>query len=383
MSARPLPAQSRPSIVEQVIRADVRTMHAYAVPDATGFVKLDAMENPFGLPDALRSDLARRLAELAVNRYPPPRADALRATLRRVMKVPPTCDVLLGNGSDELISLLCIAVARDGASVLSLAPGFAMFALSTAFARLAHVQVALRPDFTLDRDATVAALRAHRPALAFIAYPNNPTGNRFERADVEAVIVAARATDTLVVVDEAYRAFASDSFMPDLPRHDNLLVLRTVSKSGLAGVRLGYLCGPSAWLDELDKVRPPYNINVLTQCAATFALEHVDVLDAQAAVLRVERERLMDALRAIDGIEPFASQANFILFRVRGDDPAVASAVFEALKRRRVLIKDLSRSHPLCANALRVTVSTPDENAVFVDALVASLQEVSATNSPQ
>ena len=364
------------TLVHHVVRDDVRAMHAYAVADATGLVKLDAMENPFGLPDALRAELARRLADVALNRYPPPRADVLRATLRRVMKVPAGCDVLLGNGSDELISLLCMAVARHGASVLSLAPGFAMFALSTAFARLKAVQVPLGPGFALDRDATIAALREHRPVLAFVAYPNNPTGNLFDRADVEAVIEVARETGTLVVVDEAYQAFASDTFIADLPRHDNLLVLRTVSKSGLAGVRLGYLCGSPAWLDELDKVRPPYNINVLTQCAVQFALEHVDVLDAQAAVLKTEREGLAAALRAIDGIEPFESDANFILFRVAGAGPTAATTVFEALKRRRVLVKDLSRSHPLCTNALRVTVSTPEENAVFLEALVSSLQEV-------
>jgi histidinol-phosphate aminotransferase len=375
MSPKPQPV---PSFVDRVIRADVRAMHAYAVPDATGFVKLDAMENPFALPDALRDELGRRLAAASLNRYPAPRADTLRATIRRVMHVPDGCDVLLGNGSDELISLLCMAVARDGASVLSIAPGFAMFALSTQFARLDHVAVPLCADFSLDSAAVIDALRARRPALAFIAYPNNPTGNRFERADVEAVIEAARETDTLVVVDEAYNAFASDGFLADLPQHHNLLVLRTVSKSGLAGVRLGYLCGSAAWLGEIDKVRPPYNINVLTQCAVQFALEHVDVLDAQAALLRDERTRLMAALQAIDGVTPFPSDANFILFRVEHDDPTAATQVFDALKRRHVLVKDLSRSHPLCANALRVTVSTPEENDVFLAALASSLQELTA-----
>ena len=192
----------------------------------------------------------------------------------------------------------------------------------------------------------------------------------------EAVIVAARATGTLVVVDEAYRAFASDSFLDDLPRHDNLLVLRTVSKSGLAGARLGYLCGAPRWLVEIDKVRPPYNINVLTQCAVEFALAHHDVLDGQAALLRAERARLLDALGALPSVEPFVSDANFVLFRIDSEDPSAASRVFEALKRRRVLIKDLSRMHPLCRNALRVTVSTPDENALFLDALAAALREV-------
>ena len=368
------------ALIARVIRDDVRAMHAYAVPDATGYLKLDAMENPYALPSDLRDELGRRLAALAVNRYPAPRADALRETIRRVMRVPASCDVLLGNGSDELISLACMAVARDGASVLSLVPGFAMFELSVRFARLAHIAVPLQRDFTLDRDATIAALERHRPALAFIAYPNNPTGNRFARAEVEAVIVAARTTGTLVVVDEAYQSFASDTFMDDLPAHDNLLVLRTVSKSGLAGVRLGYLTGSPAWLAELDKIRPPYNINAYTQCAVAFALEHADVLDAQAERLKAERGRLAEALGRIEGIAPFPSDANFILFRVAGDDGA-ASLVFDALKRRRVLIKDLSRMHPLCANALRVTVSSPEENDRFLEALVSALREVAPTTS--
>lgn len=364
------------SLIASVIRDDVRRMHAYAVPDATGFVKLDAMENPFTLPANLQVELTAQLATLALNRYPPPRADALRAVIKRVMDVPDGCDVLLGNGSDELISLLCMAVAGDGVAVLSLVPGFAMFALSTALARLEHVTVPLRADFSLDRDATIAALRTHRPAVAFIAYPNNPTGNRFERGDVEAVVVAARETGSLVVVDEAYRAFASDSFMNALPAHDNLLVLRTVSKSGLAGVRLGYLCGAPAWLEEIDKVRPPYNINVLTQCAVEFALEHHAVLDAQAAVLRAERAVLMAALQRMDRVTAFPSDANFVLFRVDGPDLGAATRVFDALRSRRILIKDLSHGHPLCANALRVTVSTPEENALFLEALASSLQEV-------
>lgn len=366
--------------VEGVIRADVRAMHAYAVADATGFVKLDAMENPYALPAVLREELGKRLAGVAMNRYPIPRADGLRATIRGVMQVPDGCDVMLGNGSDELITLLCAAVARDGAAVLSLVPGFVMFELSARIARLEHVAVPLKSDFSLDRDTTIAALRTHRPALAFIARPNNPTGNLFARPDVEAIVIAARETGTLVVVDEAYHAFASDSFMPDLPHHDNLLVLRTVSKSGLAGARLGYLAGSPRWLDELDKIRPPYNINVFTQCAVRFALERHEVLDTQAAILRGERGKLFEALQAMAGVTPFPSDANFILFRVESTganvDRTAASRVHEALKRRRVLVKDVSGAHPLCTNALRVTVSTPEENALFLDALASALPEL-------
>ncbi len=368
-------------LIERVIRDDVRAMHAYAVADAGGFVKLDAMENPYALPDDLRASLGERLAALALNRYPSPRADALRARLRDVTRLPAGHDVLLGNGSDELISLVYAAAARDGGSVLSMVPGFAMFELSAKIARLSHVGVPLRDDFSLDRDATVEALRAHRPAVAFIAYPNNPTGNLFDRRHVEDVIDAARATDTLVVIDEAYAAFASDSFVADLARHGNLLVLRTVSKSGLAGARLGYLCGSRGWLAEIDKVRPPYNINVFTQCAVEFALAHHDVLDRQAGQLRAERARLQRSLATLPSITAFPSDANFVLFRVDSARPDAATRVFEGLKRRRVLIKDLSHGHPLCANALRVTVSTPEENAIFLEALASALREILPMNA--
>jgi histidinol-phosphate aminotransferase len=375
MSAQPQAIVAKSTILDRVIRDDVRRMQAYAVPDATGLVKLDVMENPYELPHALREELGRRLASVALNRYPEPRADALRALLKRQMRVPDGCDVLLGNGSDELISIILMAAACDGASVLSLVPGFSMFTLSTRFARLESVAVPLAADFALDRAATIDALRKHRPVVAFIAYPNNPTGNRFDHADVEAVIAVAAETRTLVVVDEAYQAFASDSFMADLPAHDNLLVLRTVSKSGLAGARLGYLCGAPAWIEQLDKVRPPFNVNVFTQCAVTFALEHADVLEAQAATLRAERTRLMATLQSLPGVTPFPSDANFILFRVEGTAADRATRVFDGLLRAGVLIKDLSHAHPLCAHCLRVTVSTPAENALFVAALTSALHE--------
>lgn len=362
-------------LVASVIRDDIRKLTPYAVQDATGLVKLDAMESPYALPDDLRGELGRRLAALAINRYPAPRADALRDTIKRVMRVPETCDVLLGNGSDELIGLIATATAQAGAAILSLSPGFAMFELSALLARVRFIAVPLAADFTLRRDATIAAIEEHRPTVVFVAYPNNPTGNLFARADVEALIAATREVGGLVVVDEAYHAFASDSFMPDLTRHDNLVVLRTLSKSGLAGARLGYLSGSASWLAEFDKVRPPYNVNVFSQCAVRFALENHDVLEAQAAALRAERARLFDALGAIARVTPFPSDANFILFRIDHDDPDAATRVFAAIKRRGVLIKNVSRVSPLCANCLRVTVSTAAENALFLDALSLSLTE--------
>ena len=348
-----------------IVRPDILAIGAYAVPDATGYVKLDAMENPYTLPAELRTELARRLADVALNRYPQPTSDALRARIRRVFAVPAGSEILLGNGSDELIDIIAVACARPGATLISLAPSFVMYEVSARFAGLRYVPVDLDPDFTLDLPRLLAAIAEHRPAVVYLAYPNNPTGTLYPRAAVEAVLAAAPG---LVVIDEAYQAFAGDSFMADLPRWPNLVVMRTVSKSGLAGARLGYLAGDPEWLREFDKVRPPYNINVLTQTAVVFALEHHALLDEQAARLRAERGRLAATLAALPGVTVFPSDGNFLLLRVAG-----AATVFERLKSRKVLVKFLGKAHPLLADCLRVTVSTPEENAVFLEAFRASL----------
>lgn len=361
-----------PSLIERIIRDDVRAMGAYHVADSHGLVKLDAMENPYRLPPALREQLGKRLSEVALNRYPVPTSEALRARLKTVMEVPAGMDILLGNGSDEIISMLAMAAARPGAKVLAPVPGFVMYAISAQFAGLEFVGVPLRADFTLDRAAMLAAMATHQPAIIYLAYPNNPTGNLFDAADMAAIVRAANGEvcQSLVVVDEAYQPFAQDSWMPRLADFGNLLVMRTVSKLGLAGIRLGYMAGAPAWLEQLDKVRPPYNINVLTEATALFALEHVDVLDEQAAQLRDERARLAAALGALPGVTVFPSDANFLLLRVPD-----AAQTFDRLLARKVLIKNVSKMHALLANCLRVTVSTPEENAQFLEAFVASLQD--------
>jgi len=367
------PAQtSLDDLLAHIVRDDVRAMGAYHVPDATGMVKLDAMENPYSLPAMLRDALGKRLAEVALNRYPVPTADALKAQLKQVMHVPAGAEVLLGNGSDEIISLIAIAAAKPGATVLAPVPGFVMYAMSAQLLGLKFVGVLLKADLTLDRDAMLAAMAEHQPAVIYLAYPNNPTGNLFDAADMDAIIRAARGPvcQSLVVVDEAYQPFAQHSWMPRLRDFDHLLVMRTVSKLGLAGIRLGYVAGHPKWIAELDKVRPPYNVNVLTEATAQFMLEHVDVLDAQAATLRAERTKLIDALSAHPGVTVFPSAANFILLRVPD-----AAALFERLLNRRILIKNVSKMHPLLTNCLRVTVSNPEENAQFIDAFAASMQE--------
>jgi len=360
----------------QRIRPEVRAMHAYLVQDAEGMVKLDAMENPFPLPPGLQEALGRRLGALALNRYPGPRLHDLRAALAAYAGVPKGFDLMLGNGSDELISLLAMACALPGASVLAPEPGFVMYAMSAQLQGLAYHGVPLTPDFELDEAAMLAAIEAHRPAITYLAYPNNPTANLWDDAVIERLVEAVGRQGGLVVIDEAYQPFASRSYIDRLARHHHVLLMRTLSKFGLAGVRLGYLIGPRALVAELDKVRPPYNISVLNSECALFAIEHADVFAVQAAELRVQRGLLLEALGRLPGVRAFASEANMILLRVQGRDGAdsgAAGRVFEGMKARQVLVKNVSKMHPLLANCLRLTVGTAEENAQMLAALKASL----------
>jgi histidinol-phosphate aminotransferase len=353
------------TLKQRFIRQDVQSMHGYAIQPSAGMVKLDAMENPFRLPPALREQLGARLAEVAINRYPGERIADLRAALARHAEMPEGFDLILGNGSDELISLLAMACDVPGATILAPLPGFVMYEMSARLQGLRFIGVPLTADFELDEAAMLAAIEQHQPAIVYIAYPNNPTANLFDDAVVERIVQAAPG---LVVFDEAYQPFASRSYVPRAARHPHVLVMRTLSKFGLAGVRLGYLMGPKALVAEVDKVRPPYNVSVLNAEAALFALEHDDEFARQAALLRRERARLAAALATMPGLRPFPSEANMILVRVPD-----AAAVFEGLKKRRVLVKNVSKVHPLLADCLRLTVGTPDENDLMIEALKASL----------
>lgn len=350
------------------VRPQVRALSAYHVPDASGLVKLDAMENPYGWPQELVEGWLGRLRQVSLNRYPDPEARGLKRRLRRAFALPDAAGLVLGNGSDELIQMLAMAVGGPRRTVLAPEPTFVMYRMIAAFTGTRYVGVPLRGDgFGLDMDAMVAALERDRPALVFLAYPNNPTGNLFDAAEMRTL---AERAPGLVVVDEAYCAFTEASFLEAVAEYDNVLVLRTVSKIGLAGLRLGLLVGPTAWLDEIDKVRLPYNINVLTQGSAEFALEHKAVLDEQSARIRSDRERLFAELAALPGVEPFPSEANFILFRAPRER---ADALFQGLLEAGVLIKNLSGAGGALADCLRVTVGRPEENTRFLEALRALL----------
>jgi histidinol-phosphate aminotransferase len=353
--------------IARTIRQDVTSSAGYAIQPSAGMVKLDAMENPFSLPPALKRALGERLAEVAINRYPVNKGE-VAAALTQHFEVPAGCKLIVGNGSDELIDLLSVACDVPGSTLLAPLPGFVMYEMSARLRGLKFVGVPLTADFELDEAAMLSAIEQARPALTYIAYPNNPTGNLFDEAVVQKIVNAVGEQNGLVVFDEAYQPFSSRTWMPKLATHEHVLILRTLSKFGLAGVRMGYLAGAAALVEQIDKVSPPYNISALNAAATLFALEHAEVFAGQAEILRRERQRLMISLRGMPGVTVFPSEANMILVRVPDSKRA-----FEGLKQRRVLVKHIAGLHPLLANCLRLTVGAPEENTMMIDALKESL----------
>jgi len=354
--------------LQHTLRQDVKSMHAYAIQDSRGLIKLDAMENPYTLAPELQRELGERLGRLAINRYPAQSSAAVVAELSKFVQLPAGCKLMLGNGSDELIDIMSVACDVPGATMLAPLPGFVMYAMSAQLRGLKFVGVPLTADFELDEAAMLAAIEMHRPAITYIAYPNNPTANLFDDRIIDRIVAAVGAQQGLVVFDEAYQPFSSRSWMQRMAGFDHVLVLRTMSKFGLAGVRMGYLCGPAALIDEIDKVRPPYNISVLNAEATLFALEHADEYQRQAQLLCAQRQRLLAILSDLPAVQAFPSEANMVLVRVPD-----SQRTFEGMKSRGVLVKHIAGLHPLLHNCLRLTVGTAEENTAMMQALKESL----------
>ncbi len=349
--------------IQQWVRPEIRALHAYHVPPAAGMIKLDAMENPYRWPESMLEAWLLKLRDVAINRYPDPQAQAVKDGLRREMGVPAGQDILLGNGSDEIIQMLALLVMGRGRCVLAPEPGFVMYRMIATLTGLDYLGVPLDANFDLDTEAMLSAIQQHQPALIFLALPNNPTGNVFSVDRVRAVIEAAEG---LVILDEAYTAFTDHDHLSFVQDYDNVLVMRTLSKVGLAGLRLGLLIGANDWLAEIEKIRLPYNINVLTQLSAEFALENFQVMRQQTALIRAERERLISELRGIDTLHVWPSEANFVLVRTPAGK---ARDVFEFLKQRNILVKCLDGAHVQLADCLRLTVGEPGDSDLLLAAL--------------
>ncbi len=357
--------------IRELLRPEVLALSAYHVPDSKGYIKLDAMENPYAWPEDMVAEWLERLRGAEPNRYPDPACEKLKAALKQANGVPDGAELLLGNGSDEIIQIILMAVAGPEVRVLAPEPTFVMYRQIAASLGLRFVGVPLREDdFGLDTDAMLAAIHEHKPAVVFLAYPNNPTGNLFDAVAIERILASAPG---LVVVDEAYAPYADASFMSKIPEFGHLLVMRTLSKLGLAGLRLGFLAGGKDWIDQLDKIRLPYNINVLTRISAEFALEKQTVFDGQVRCLLRDRQWLAEALAKLDAIRVYDSHANFILIKLLRHE---APRIFQELKAAGILVKNLHPAGGPLAHCLRITVGTPEENQRFIEDLERLLRYV-------
>ncbi len=340
-----------------LVRPAVRKLAAYHIDETPVRVKLDAMENPFVLPITVRKEIGKATTQALINRYPDPTAKKLKQAIARLWKMDPE-RMLLGNGSDELIQAIILAF---GGPVLAPTPSFAMYELSARALSQDVVTVPLTDEFDLDADSIIKAAKRSKAKVIFLACPNNPTGNRFSDAAVRKVLENVNA---IVVIDEAYYSFSGRTFLKFLSNHPNMIILRTLSKIGLAGLRVGVLTASKDIVAELNKIRLPYNINTLSQAAGLVALRHASTLDKQISLLISERRKLYNILLRMPGVTPFPTETNFVLLWIEKD----ATKVFQALKKRGILVKNLDRPGRL-KGCLRVTIGTPQENKEFLKTL--------------
>ncbi len=342
--------------VQSLVREEVANQKAYSIEDTPARVKLDANENPYPLPPRLRSKLSAAMRSVELHHYPEPGSTSLRRAYAKHFGVDEDM-ILIGNGSDEAIAILCTTMARPGATILIPVPTFAMYRISALNNGYRVLEAPLDEQGDLDIEVMEQQLRTDKPAITFLSYPNNPTGGCFRADRVERLI---KASPGVVVVDEAYFHFSGRTFLPKLKQYDRLVILRTLSKVGLAAMRIGFLIGAPELVRELNKVRLPYNMNALSQVAAAFYLEHETAFLEQTARIRQERERLMRSLCSIRGVQACPTDANFIFFccKFREDD------VYQALLREGILVKKFSR--PGAASGIRVTVGTRKENGEFL-----------------
>lgn len=353
------------NLISTVFRKEVLELSAYKVADSHNLIKLDAMENPYTWPEEIKQEWLAIIKDCPINRYPDPECRSLASVIKETNQIPQQSEILLGNGSDEIIQLLLMALPSN-ACVLAPSPGFVMYQQVAVSLRLNYQGVPLLADnFELDLDVMLDVIRVDQPPVIFLAYPNNPTGNLFDANAIETIIKTAPG---LVVLDEAYAPFANASFIDKLPEYQNLLVMRTVSKLGLAGLRLGYIAGNKNIVEQLNNIRLPYNINSLTQVTAEFALRNQALFDQQTQQICRDRATVLKQLNQLTGITAYPSSANFILFKTKENQ---ATVIFEGLKKQGVLIKNLSPQGGLLVDCLRVTIGKAEENEVFLDALCA------------
>ena len=346
--------------VRTLIKKEVREQECYRADIMSYRAKMDANESPFSLSPLLRKKLFEEIKKVSLNRYPEPGAPLLRKRFAEYYGVADNM-IMIGNGSDELIQILCTALVNSSSVVMVPSPTFAMYRIIASTSGHAVAEVPLNASFDLDLDAMLNRIAKDIPVLTFLSYPNSPTSNCFIEKSVAAIVEASTG---IVVVDEAYGSFAGKTLVPLLKKYDNLVILKTLSKVGLAAMRIGFLIGSPFLIHELDKVRLPYNINTMSQVAAGFYLDHIDTFFSQTKDIIAGREELLDALGKIESVHPNPSDANFIFFSCDFD----TDNIYSLLAEEGILIKNLN-SPGVMKNCMRVTVGNSEENQEFLKAL--------------
>ena len=325
-------------------------------------VMISANENPLDVPAGVRRKIEHALRRVPFNRYPDPMANGVRDAIAQANGLDRE-QVLMGNGGDELLFDLALAWGGPGRTFLNMPPTFSVYGYNAMLTNTKVVEVPRRVDFSVDEDAVCERLAQGDIDFTIATSPNNPTGNLVSPEFAERML---QASDALVVIDEAYFEFSRFTVRPLLERYENLVILRTFSKAfSLAGVRVGYVLGSAKIIDELTKVRQPYSVDAVSQAIARVVYENRAAFEPGIDAIIEERGRLFDALQQLDGVQPFPSASNYILFRI--DD---AADVWQKLYDAGVLVRDFSSSKYL-ENCLRVSIGTPAENDRFLAALAA------------
>ena len=346
-------------------RNDINALSEYKIFNSKDMVKLDAMENPYDLN--IKFEIKGLSAGLvSLNRYPDADCQSLKDKLRNKYKLDNKYNLIIGNGSDELIQLICLAFLKKENVVLCPAPSFSMYKKISQVLELQFQEVTLREDFSLDIELMLKKIEEFDPAIIFLAFPNNPTGNLWDKKDIDLIIKKANG---VVVIDEAYGSFSGESFISEMDNYENLLIMKTVSKIGLAGIRVGYLIGEDYIIKNINKLRLPFNINTLSQKISEFSDENSNYLENQTNDIIKLRELLISKMEGIDKIKVYKSKTNFILFKVLS---GTADDIFKSLISKKILIKNMSNT-PGLKNCLRVTVGSEKENNLFIQSLKNSI----------
>lgn len=349
--------------ISKIFPKTILNTAAYKVVDVPeGFLKLDAMELGIDFPPSLKTKWLETLKNIELNRYPVAHNNELDKLLRKVFAISPKHQILFGNGSDELIQILAMAVRKTGNKILAVEPSFVMYEMVANYLGLDFIKVALNTDFSLNMERMARIIQEQQPALIFLAYPNNPTGNAYSEDEIKRI---AELAEGIVLIDEAYQAFSGSTLKHLAEDYDNVLILRTLSKVGFAGCRFGYLFGNSELIEQIDKVRPPYNVNVLTTATIIFALQNYKEIQKASNQIPEEREKLFKELQKLKNCQVINTKTNFLLLKVPD-----SKLYLEELKKHKILVKNVGYAHPYLENCLRLTVGFAEDNKKLLAALM-------------